>query len=106
MPFFSASRMVPPAVRDWLALVPWPTRPAASCSTFFSSADRLSQNFLLMTTDCGLYWWLVRVMYFCTSLSLAPWMVATGFSWPSTAPCSSAAYSSGKGSGVGLAPSA
>ncbi|MOA39076.1 hypothetical protein D3C78_1608260 [compost metagenome] len=45
-------------------------------------------------------------MYFCTSLSLVPRMVASGFSWPSTALVSSAVYSSVNGIGTGLAPSA
>ena len=73
---------------------------------FFSAGVSVSQTFLLMITDCGLYWWLVSVRYFCTSQNLLAWITDSGFSWPSMAFCSSAAYTSGKGSGVGLAPSA
>ena len=29
---------------------------AASLTIFFSAADKVSQNFLLITTDWGLYW--------------------------------------------------
>jgi hypothetical protein len=79
---------------------------AASEMIFFSSADSVSQNFLLISTDCGLYWWLVSVANFCTSKNLLAAITVSGFSCPSMAFCSSAAYTSGKASGVGLAPSA
>ena len=66
----------------------------------------MSHTFLLKISDCGLYWWLVSVRNFCTSKNLFAWITLSGFSWPSMAFCSSAAYSSGKASGVGFAPSA
>ena len=79
---------------------------AASSSSFFSAAFRPSHTFLLKITDCGLYWWLVMARCFCTSQNLLALITVKGFSWPSMAFCSKAGYSSGKGSGVGLAPRA
>ncbi len=58
------------------------------------------------STVCGLYWWLVSAMFFCTSQNLLAAITLIGFSWPSMAPCSKPLYTSGKGSGVGLAPRA
>ena len=61
---------------------------------------------MLITTDCGLYWWLLSTMCFCTSKNFDDAITATGFSCPSMAFCSRPPYTSGKGMGVGLAPSA
>ena len=78
----------------------------ASVSAFWSAGFRLSQNFLLTITAWGLYMWRVTVRYFCTSANFDDRMVENGFSWPSTAFCSMAVYSSGNGMGTALAPSA
>ena len=78
----------------------------ASLIHFCSAGERPSQNFLLTMTACGLYMWRVMARCFCTSLNLDERMVVTGFSCPSTAFCSSAVYSSGKGMGTALAPRA
>ena len=64
---------------------------AASDSTDWCVASSPSQTFLLMSTDCGLYWCRLSSRYFWTRSKRLASMTVRGLSWPSTALLSRAA---------------
>jgi hypothetical protein len=82
---FSVSTSVPSCRVSSASCQVTPAAMAAS-TVARSAAERPCQKSSFTTTSRGVMMWPVRTRNFCTSFSLALWIVGRGFSCPSTAP--------------------
>ena len=78
------------SVASWLR-ISWSCQAVAASMALLmtarSASEILFQAASLMMTRRGVMMWPVSTRYFCTSKSLPDWMVGSGFSSPSMAPC-------------------